>query len=548
MVRGCFYCALLPVWEGYDEPYHFAFIQYVAAHKGLPVPSTPVSREVQESMHLLPLSWEQRLHALTPPIYTEDSYWRLSPADRHALQQQVLAVPREWGRETGTTPALYEAQQVPLYYWVMAGPLGLAAQWSLPARVFLVRILGVLMASWCIPFGYAAARICFSNQAHALGVVAVITCMPELMIDICRVCNDSLAIAFYSLLTLLLLLAVRPGGCKWSVPAGIVLGLGLATKAYFLFAIPAFIAVALWSAIRNKDERTRVIVNSALGLLVAAFISFGVYWRNHVVTGSWSGEQDAAVAAHRSLLQLIVTIRHVDWYNGINSVLISHVWFGGWSFLKLGRRVYKLSTLVTAVAIFGVVKTVIRQKPLPSALIVPLSLYLFFWIGLLCNILAIYISLGVSASSCGWYLYAVIVPEILLLAYGLFAVVPLRWRGSVLPALVSGFAAIDLYSVHALLVPYYTGVICHSGASDFVRPVKFMQLVHAGPHLLLERLTANRPAVLEPWGIALLFLAYYAATLGTVVMTYVINRSGHMLTRVDSDGEAGVVQHAPLNR
>src|ERR1700758_662993 len=82
LARGCFYSAMLPLWEGYDEPYHFSFIQYVAAHAALPRPETPVSREVQASLHLGPLSWEQRLHALAPPINTEDSYWQLPESAR----------------------------------------------------------------------------------------------------------------------------------------------------------------------------------------------------------------------------------------------------------------------------------------------------------------------------------------------------------------------------------------------------------------------------------------------------------------------------------
>ncbi len=532
VMRGCFYSALLPVWEGYDEPFHFAFIEYVVAHRGLPVPSTPVSREVEESLHLLPLSWEQRLHALTRPVYTEDAYWRLSPAEREALQQQVFAMPREWARQPGTSPALYEAQQAPLYYWLMAGPLSLASQWSLPARVLVIRILSVLIASLCIPFGYAAARRFFSDDAQAIGIVAVITCMPELMIDICRVGNDSLAIALYSLLTLVLLLAVSPLGRKWFAVAGVVLGLGLATKAYFLFAIPAFLAVALWSSLRHKDERTLIVRNAALGLLLAALISFGVYWRNQLVTGSWSGEQDAVVAGHRSLWQLLMTVRHVNWYSGINSILISHVWYGGWSFLSLDKQVYQLSTVVMAAAIFGVAKIFFKQKAERGRLIVPFSLYLFFWVGLLCSILAIFIAQGISAS-CGWYLYAVIVPEILLLAGGLMAITPRRWQWGVLPALVSAFVAIDLYSVHALLMPYYTGIIFHLGSSYTVRPVKLVQLVRAGPHWLLERLTANRPASLHLWGMAVLFLAYYIATLATVVISCAVTGRDPKSTVVD---------------
>jgi hypothetical protein len=134
LVRGCFYCALLPAWEGYDEPSHFAFIEYVIGHHGLPVVSTPVSREVQASLHLLPLSWEQRLHILQPPIYTEDSYWQLPESERTQLQWQLRSIPPEWQSQAGSAPAMYEAQQAPLYYWMMAVPLRLASSWGLPAR------------------------------------------------------------------------------------------------------------------------------------------------------------------------------------------------------------------------------------------------------------------------------------------------------------------------------------------------------------------------------------------------------------------------------
>ncbi len=169
LARGCFYSALLPIWEGYDEPSHFAFIQYVTVFRDLPVATTPVSREVQESLHSLPLSWEQRLHVLTPPIYTQDSYWQLSAADRRALQEQTRAIPPAWGAQLGTGPALYEAQQAPLYYWMMSVPLRWAWTWPLAGRVMLIRMLSVLLASLVIPIAYAAARSFFASEAWPWG-------------------------------------------------------------------------------------------------------------------------------------------------------------------------------------------------------------------------------------------------------------------------------------------------------------------------------------------------------------------------------------------
>jgi 4-amino-4-deoxy-L-arabinose transferase-like glycosyltransferase len=519
VARGCFYSALLPPWEGYDEPFHFAFIQYMAAHRDLPRVTTPVSREVQASLHLLPLSWEQRLHVMAPPFYTEDSYWQLPEHSRQELQEEVRSIPLEWQSQTGTAPAMYEAQQAPLYYWMMAVPLSLVSGWSLPARVMLVRILSVLLASVFVPIAYAAAKRFFADDAQALGIVTVIACMPELMIDISRVGNESLAIVVYSLLTLLLLLAVQRGRSQWFVAAGVVLGLGLLTKAYFVFAIPAFLLVAVYSIWRCGGERKQIVFNTAAGTGLAALISFGWYWRNHVIMGAWSGEQDAAVAAHATLPHLIIAVRHVNWIGGVASVLISHTWFGGWSFLKLPKLVYAVFAFGMAAALFGLLKTTLRYGLRSGHLVVLLALYGWFWVGLLCDVLVLYIARGVSAS-CGWYLYAVVLPEVLLVAWGFYSLVPERLRWAVLPAIAAIFAVIDLYGTHFLLVPYYTGLIAHVPNSDVVHPATLLQLVSAGPSLVLDRLRANRPVLFGRGFLATLVLLYYAATVLAVAIAY----------------------------
>ena len=78
-----------------------------------------------------------------------------------------------------------------------------------------------------------------------------------------------------------------------------MLGVGLISKAYFLVAIPAFAAVAFYAAWRG--ERQRILLSAATGLGLAAIISVGWYWRNHALTGSWSGEINDVAASHRGL-------------------------------------------------------------------------------------------------------------------------------------------------------------------------------------------------------------------------------------------------------
>ena len=468
---------------------------------------------------MLPLSWEERLHAMSPPIYTHDSYWQMSEASRRALQEQARAIPPAFGAVPGTAPAMYEAQQAPLYYWMMAVPLRLASEWSLAARVLLIRVLGVLLASLVVPIAYGAASCFTGSPTQALGVVAVIVCMPELMIDVSRAGNESLAIVVYSGLTLLLLIGIRPGHAKLFIAGGFLLGVGLLTKAYFVLAVPAFVLVAIYSLLRLPAERIRILLSAVAGIGLAALISVGWYWRNHVLTGSWSGEENDVTAAHLSRAHLLSASGHVNWTGGITSVLVSHIWFGGWSFLKLPKPVYLVFALGMAAALLGLIKLVFKDRLRSGQLFVVLALYVCFWIGLLYDIFVVYIATGVSASD-GWYMYAVVVPEVLLVCCGLYSIVPARWHRAILPGLASVFAVIDFYGVTALLVPYYTGVIAHVSGSDVVRPVRLMQLLTASPRLLLERLAANRPAALGPTVLGMLFAVYCLSTVATVVVSY----------------------------
>ncbi len=522
IVRGCFYCVLLPVWEGYDEPYHFSFIEYVAHHNALPTPSTPVSREVQESLHVLPLSWEQRLHVLAPPIYTHDSYWQLSDAQRTELQRQFRALPPEWQGQTGTAPTMYEAQQGPLYYWLMSLPLRIVPEWTLAARVMLVRLLSLLLAALLLPIAYATAARVLGRPGYAIGIVAVIVCMPELMIDVCRAGNESLAVVVFSLLTYALMVAAQKESGLWFVIAGIVLGAGLLTKAYFVVAIPAFCLIAAYAAWRAASARTSLLLRAGLGLLIAAAMSFGWYWRNHALTGSWSGEENDVAAVRGGLGHLLSAAAHVHWIGGITSVLVSHLWFGGWSFLKLPRPVYLLFVAGIAVAAFGLLRLIAKDRLRSPDLFVVTTIYVFFWLGLLYDILVVSIATGVSATD-GWYMYAVVLPEVLLVALGLLNIAPERWRPWILPNVATAFAAIDLYGVVTLLMPYYTGLIMHLPGSDKISPMSVARL-SASFHLVIERLTANRPEILSASLVATAALLYIAATVATAAVSFWVAR------------------------
>ena len=527
IARGLWYSALMPPWEGYDEPFHFAALQNVANGRGMPQADTLISLEVQNSLHLLPIPWELQFQSIPQPLTTHDDFWRLSPSERKQRTDAVGALAPEQGHQPATEPIQnYESQQAPLYYWLAGVPMGWMSTLPMLSRIYLLRMLNVLVASAGVPLAYWIARRVLKSDRQAVGVTAIIVLLPEFMINVARVGNEGLALICYSVLLVAALQVSRqPNWWRWWILLGTTLGVGLLTKAYFLTAIPAVFvlaAISVWS-VRKTGTRVRAVTAVAIrcgaALMAALAIAESWYARVHAATGSWSGQGDDAALRHVSLLQKLSAVPHVNWKSGVLSVVVSHIWFGGWSFLRVPRTIYTAAMVVIMVAIVGVVVRLYRQRNSTDEnrdVLVLVALYLCFWAGLVYHVLITFLHLGVSAST-GWYLYATVAAEVVLLVWGLVAFSPAR---VVLPLLTIAVAGLDLYGVHALLMPYYTGLISHH--DDSVSPA-LLQTLRRLPEVF-ARLSETRPAWLGGPVLVSWWVGYLAATLGTVVMIVLICR------------------------
>ena len=254
-------------------------------------------------------------------------------------------------------------------------------------------------------------------------------------------------------------------------------------------------------------------------LIVTALIAGRWYAHVHSATGSWSGQGDDVALRNVSLSHKLAASSHVNWNSGILSVLISHVWFGGWSFLRVPIAIYVLAFAVIALAAIGVAVRLQRSRELPDQrrdILALMAFYACFWAGLAYHVLITYLSLGVSSST-GWYLFATVVAEVVLLVWGLEAFLPVR---IVLPLLAIGAAALDLYGTHALLMPYYTGLTAHTGGS--VPPAFWPPLAHLP--LVFSRVGEIRPTWLGTRVLLGWWIGYWIATVGAVLVVAAYSR------------------------
>jgi hypothetical protein len=405
LARGSFYCVLLPLWEGWDEYAHFAYLQHATQTWELPSFDEKVSREIDESMRLAPLPYELRW--IGAPYLTTAQWWALPAAERDERVRQLAAIPPGWAREPAAHDfAFYEAQQPPLYYWLMALPLRVVPSWHLWPRVLLMRLLSMMLASAAIPLTWLASR--------SVGATALLTVASGFAIDTARVANDSLAIA---LAALLLWLVMRRG--HWAA-VGLVLGAGLLAKAYFLGLL---LAVVICGGFRS----------AGLGLLLAGWW----YVRNMLLGLSPAGWQDQT-----SLAQMLHAAVTVNWIDAARVTAKSFFWFGGWSFLTLKSWIYTLANLA-GLAALGLA---FRKR---FELRIPLIFAACVLAEMAVGVLSYQATHGIGSIP-GWYGWV---------AGGMLAIVMAASLGRATAGLVAALAVIDLYGAAAVMAPYYAGIV-----------------------------------------------------------------------------------------
>jgi hypothetical protein len=199
----------------------------------------------------------------------------------------------------------------------------------------------------------------------------------------------------------------------------------------------------------------------------------------------------------------------LNWWKAIDAIFLSHLYFGGWSSLTVRSWMYHLFYLAIAASAVGLVR-VFRQP----AMLTLMAVYLCFWAGQLYNVALLYLSKGL-AGSMGWYMYAVVGAEVMLAIAGLRSLIggrAARW----VPAVGAGmFALLDLYTMHAVAIPYYTGMLRHraNGSLEALHRAGFESVGMGGA---VERLAVFVP----PAVLGGLWLLYLLATAGAVTCAW----------------------------
>jgi hypothetical protein len=446
-LNAILYASLMPLWEGFDEPFHYGYVQYLSDRGAIPeFGKTPLSDEVIVSLRAAPSSHVVKRNL--PSVITYEDYFRLPLSERLRLQAQLRALPRGYRIADCVN---YEAQQAPLAYLLLSPFDRLWRGASLPDRVWRLRLI-------CGLFAAVASVLLLTSLARRLGVsktleaalVFVALSGQMFYAAAAHVANDWLAAP-------LIIACFERAVALWNAPSRknavlftVAVAAGLLTKAYFLALLPLWFCVVAALALKKRITGTA----AALSALLLALGAGPWYLRNLIAYKNLSGVQwtDGGTdwgGFASALFQL-------PWPRAIRDMLFATLWTGNNSYrsFSAGTLGMLLAGFLCAAGVY--VAICYRRRTLPVAERWLLFGFALYGVSLVYSAtMAFLMSHGEARTATPWQIEAIVPPVLALLFAGLS-----RWEraGRWIAIWLSVWSAYIIAATYWVkLIPLYLG-------------------------------------------------------------------------------------------
>ena len=309
------------MWEGFDEPFHYAYVESLSTNAAFPVfGRSPVSREIAESFRDVPLT--RMLSVTVPGALSFEEWFRIGASEKTERLARLSTLSSS-ARAEPSDILNYEAQQAPLAYMVLAPFDAALARVPLRYRILLLRLIATVSGTLLLWFGVVKlCRLLQISDTFAFATAAGVFSAQMLWATIAHVGNDYLAVPLTFLLLVWLGIAAQKPSVRNLVILSVIFSAGLLTKAYFLAFTPVFV----WCVLKC----TRPIV-----LLIPAITALPWYVHNRFLYGSFSGTQQSVAGI--GFTQAIFALPHIPLVSSSLAFLHWSLWTGNWSFLSFSK-------------------------------------------------------------------------------------------------------------------------------------------------------------------------------------------------------------------
>lgn len=511
IVNASLYSALLPLWEGFDEAFHYAYVETLWQTKRLPVLGrTPIPNDVAQSLRLAPVS---PVVARSLPESTAFDTWLALPQAEKERRRSELEELRPQPLN-GSRPN-YQAHHPPLSYLLLA-PLDWAmSKAPITVRVLTLRIFTAVLCTVLVWLGAVAlCRVVQLPERFANAALFTIFCSQMLYATIAHVANDGLAIGIGALFLAALARFMQEPGWRSTLGSALWLAAGLLTKAYFLAFVPLAIAVAAWQIWRGRARVKTVLAGAALVLVLAG----PWYIRNLVLYRNVSGTHEEFDGI--GVRQALAAAPRIDWVATTGFLARGSLWTGNNSFTTFSRTTLNIIlALLFAAAVVWAIRVRASQ---PAERMIFAAILLFSLAVAYATCATFADTHGQAAGARPWYTQVLLAPVLTLVCAGLSRC---RKSGGVLAAIVvASWTWVLIGGWTAKLFPMYSG----AGAAPMrMRDVRNWYVHGAAAHTRDFSLLALGPA-------PLLYAGLVVAVVLSILLGFIIIRNLTSPVRVDT--------------
>ncbi|MBZ5608350.1 MAG: hypothetical protein LAP38_08835 [Acidobacteriia bacterium] len=503
LASAALYSGLLPLWEGFDELYHYGYVQHVSTTATLPViGKSSLSRELWTSLDYVAIS-----HYIQPYVYRPSTsfpeYFHLPDAERESRRRGLDTIPSAFQREPSPRDN-YEVKQAPLTYLLLALVDRLLAGAPLPLRVLALRELLSIATIVLLWFGTRglARRLGLEGPAETASLFAIFSCQ-MLYGNACHIANDALMLPWLMFFLDAVIDSCQSPTLSRSARTGFLMALGILIKASLLIFLPFAFVAPVWILIQRRASLRQAARLTAVSAGIILALAGPWYVRNLTLYGSLTATLDTTSGVGpKELLSAAVS---VPWRESIAGMAHSALWTGNNSFTTFSASTLDLVLFLLALA--ALLYGLRFRRSLPE--VITVSGIAMYCAGL------VYITLSFTYSSRGsvtaampWYMQVLLAPVIALCFLGLARW--RRWGRWTAIATVSLWGYVALATWVAKLIPLYGG----------------FEEAHARPRQLLAwyfQDSARRDSILAnlcPAPLALLNVLF-VAVLATLMITWI---------------------------
>lgn len=462
VLNAVLYASLLPLWAGFDEPFHYAYVLTLSRERVLPrLGDNPLPADVWTSLHIAPASSVVRQNL--PWAMTFSDFFAMPPGERAHVRTRLDQLP---SGAIGAGGQNYEAHQAPLAYFVLALVESPWRSASLLTRVWRLRLFCGVFAAIATPlFLFSLAQRLQIPHIYHGPLVFVVLSSQMFYATTAHIANDWLAVPLMiALFDRLLALVERPDVLR-AVELTAVMCAGLLTKAYFMALLPLVTGVLAWLAIRRAlPWRTTLLFAILIPVLCGPW-----YLRNLRLYGNLSGMQETIGGT--DWRGLAVAFVHVPWLRSIRDLSFASIWTGNSSFNSFSS--FAIAMLLAGFVSSGVLYTAStikrRELPLYEAILL-LGCASFAAALVYATTVSFWYSKGKAISASPWYTQPVMPILMPILFCGLAR---FRRIGAIVSLWIVWWSAYIISATYwAKLIPLYAGYP-EAGKTVLVRLVRW---------------------------------------------------------------------------